>query len=335
MFITLNTPPIDEFLISFRSLSGPYSISLWKWSRQSGLQQVASTEFEGLYTKTKGYADQISSPKVLFSPQGEFVATLDLRGCLVIYKLNEKHSLSVVYFKEKNELNNVIDFTWWTDRILVIASRSGKISMIDIDTGVKVLENDCKYSLPILERVPQLPGCIFILESRSSDKNFEPSDLIVFESVTIERYKQFDSFKLQWNLMSFSKRSVQELFDILISSQQFEAALDLADHHRLDKDEVLKAQWLHSVQGKSEIRLFLSLIKDQDFVLSECVDRVGPTEDAVRALLSYGLQLTNRYQFSEVEAEESSPNWDFHLARLKMLQFRDRLETFLGINMGR
>ncbi|KAI3518697.1 hypothetical protein L1887_07508 [Cichorium endivia] len=56
---------------------GTYNISLWQWCRQSGLQQVSSSEFEGLYTKTKGYTDQMSSPKVVFSPQGEFIATVD------------------------------------------------------------------------------------------------------------------------------------------------------------------------------------------------------------------------------------------------------------------
>ncbi|KAM0071082.1 putative transcription factor WD40-like family [Helianthus debilis subsp. tardiflorus] len=314
---------------------GLYTISLWKWCQQSGLQQVASAEFEGLYSKTKGYTGQISSPKVQFSPQKQFVATLDLRGCLIFYKLNKEDSLSEVYFKEKSELNDITDFTWWMDHIVVVANRSGKIVMFDINTGVKVLENDYRYSLPVIERVPTSPGCIFILESKSSEKNFESSDFVLYEAVTVEKYKQFDSGKLQWSLMSFSKRSVQELYDILVTNQQFEDAVKLADHHGLDKDEVLKAQWLHSVQGIREINMFFSLIKDRDFVLSECVNRVGPTEDAVRALLAYGLRLTNSYMFSEVEDEKGSPNWDFRLARLKMLQFKDRLETFLGINMGR
>nr|GEW20582.1 MAG2-interacting protein 2 [Tanacetum cinerariifolium] len=314
---------------------GPYSISLWQWCRESGLQQLASAEFEGLYAKTKGYLDQVSFPKVLFSPAGKFVATLDLRGCLVIYKLSEERLLTVAYLKDKIDLSNIIDFTWWTDRILVIASRSGKITMIDIDSGVKVLENDFQYSLPILERVPQLSGCIFILESRSSESNIASSDLILFEPVTLEKHKQFESAKLQWSLLSFSKKSVQELYDILISSQQFDAAFKLADHHGLDKDDVLKAQWLHSLHGTSEIKTLLSNVKDQDFVLFECLDRIGPTEDAMRALLAYGLQITDRYIFSEGEDEEGSATWDFRLARLKLLQFRDRLETFIGINMGR
>lgn len=270
----------------------------------------------------------MSCPKVVFSPQGEYIATLDLRGCLVIYKLDEKHLLPVVHYKQKKDLTNILDFTWWADHILVVATRTGNITMIDIQSGVKILEDDSEYALPTLERVTQLSGCIFILES----KNFEASDLVLFEPVTLEKYKQFDSAKLQWSLISFAKRSVEELYDIYISSRQFQAALELADRHGLDKDEVLKAQWLCSLQGTSEINTLLSRIKDQDFVLSECLDRVGQTEDAVRTLLSYGLNLTNRCKFSDVEDEEGSPSWDFRLARLKMLQFRDRLETFLGIN---
>ncbi|KAI3740580.1 hypothetical protein L2E82_31048 [Cichorium intybus] len=62
---------------SLLAVVSTYSISLWQWCRQSGLQQVSSSEFEGLYTKTKGYTDQMSSPKVVFSPQGEFIATVD------------------------------------------------------------------------------------------------------------------------------------------------------------------------------------------------------------------------------------------------------------------
>ncbi|KAF5943716.1 hypothetical protein HYC85_017793 [Camellia sinensis] len=65
--------------------------------------------------------------------------------------------------------------------------------------------------------------------------------------------------------------------------------------------------------------MFLSVIKDQAFVLSECVDGVGPTEDAVRASIAHGLHLTNQYRFSETEVDENSQIWEFRLARLKLL----------------
>ena len=125
------------------------------------------------------------------------------------------------------------------------------------------------------------------------------------------------------------------MYGILISKKKYQAALDFADSHGLDKDKVLKSQWLNSSHGVNEINIFLSNVKDRDFVLSECVDRIGPTEDAVKALLAYGLHITDHHRFSEVDDDNSSQVWDSRLARLQILQFRDRLETYLGINMGR
>ncbi|KAM3381754.1 MAG2-interacting protein 2 [Capsicum galapagoense] len=111
--------------------------------------------------------------------------------------------------------------------------------------------------------------------------------------------------------------------------------LSSSDQHGLDKDEALKSHWLHSSQGVNEIKALLSNIKDHVFVLSECVGRFGPTEDAVRALLDLGLSITDRYRFSEPEVDDHSKVWDCLVARLMLLQYRERLETFLGINMGR
>lgn len=293
---------------------------------------------------------------MLFSTHGKFVATLDLRGCLVIFKLDEEHcSLSKISCGERygsqvtgdmssrgsQYLNDIVDFTWWSDYTLTVAKRSGTVTMLDTLTGVKLLVNDHPvYSMPILERVKHLPGHLFLLETTSSEESCEASftkaatDLHIAEQVTVDKYNQSEIAKLCWALISFAERSVPEMFDILIGEEKYEAALDFADRHGLDKDEVLKAQWLRSKQGVNEIDTFLSNIKDQVFVLSECVNRIGPTEEAARALLAYGYRLTNRYTFSEIE-EGSSQIWEFRLARLKLLQFRDRLETFLGINMGR
>ena len=195
--------------------------------------------------------------------------------------------------------------------------------------------------MPVLEMVQQFPGHIFLLETTSSEDRYKASNfgetdgLHHVELITEDRYNQFDISRLRWSLISFSERSVPEMYNILISQQKYEAALDFAGCYGMDKDEVLKSQWLHSSQGINDINKFLSNIKDQAFVISQCLDKVGPTEDAVKALLAYGLRLTNQYRFSEPEDHESSQIWDFRMARLQLLQFRDRLETYLGINMGR
>ncbi|KAL3524435.1 hypothetical protein ACH5RR_017269 [Cinchona calisaya] len=320
---------------------GLCSLSLWQRSSSSDLELRSSIEFEGFYSEEKGYIGQLTSPKVLISPQGNFIATLDIKGDLCTFKFHQEQC-SLLNFCEskkhdlqmKNDfssrgmylLTDIVDFAWWSNDILAVAKRDGTFTMFDVHTGVKLLENDPVYSMPLMQTVEEMSGCIFLLEGTSSEGK-GTRDLCLVE-------KQ-DCAKLQWNLFSLSERSVSEMYDSLIHNQNYQAALSFADRHVLDKDEVLKSQWIASTQGVNEINKLLSNIKDHVFVLSECVDRVGPTEDAEKALLAYGLRLTDNYRFSRLEEDEGSQVWEFRMARLKLLLFRDRLETFLGINMGR
>lgn len=338
------------------SLPGSHYLSLWHKSSSLDLEPVCFTQFEGLYSKPKGYIGQITSSKVLISPHGKFVATLDLTGCLNIFKLDgECCSLSSFACGKRNDLqqtdnlsnevgkflNDIVDFTWWSDHTLVLAKRSSSVTMLDILGGRKLLGNDPVYSMPVLERAQLFQGQFFLLESTSSkerqtiSRHSETGDMHFIELVTEDRLNQFDVVGLQWSLKSFSEKSVPEMYNILISNTKYQAALEFAASHGLDTDEVFKSQWLRSGQGINEINSLLSNIKDQDFVLSECVNKVGPTEDAVKALLAYGLKLTSPYRFSESDDHKNGQVWDLRIIRLQLLQFRDRLETFLGINMGR
>ncbi|XP_059316602.1 MAG2-interacting protein 2 [Lycium ferocissimum] len=336
--------------------NGLYSLSLCRKSGNLAVEVLISTQFEGFFSMPKDYAGHITSPKVSISPQGRFVATLDMGGSLTTFKFDEEQrSLSKCSYGEENELhqgnkesdqgnilvNGVLDFAWWSDDILAIAGRNGNITMINICTGAMLHKDETMYSYPLLERVPHLAGKLFLLETKPSIQNNESAEEIrassshLMECVDGAMNNKFDWASFQWSLVSFSERSVPEMYDILISRQEYQTALMFADQHGLDKDEALKSQWLHSSQGVNEIKTLLSNIKDQVFVLSECVGRFGPTEDAVRALLDLGLCITDRYRFSEPEVDEHSKVWDCLVARLKLLQYRDRIETFIGINMGR
>lgn len=344
---------IIVFVICF---PGSCNISLWRRSKILDIEQLFSTQFDGLYSKPKGYVGQLASPKVVISLQVNFVATLDVRGRLHIFKV-DKECFSLSSFacrgiydsKVTDSLSNgggnfvsdVVDFTWWSDHIIAFVKRSGIVTMLDILSGSNFQQDDTVYSMPMLERVQKFPGHIFLLESTLSEERYNVSnsektnDLHRVELITEDGFNQFDISRLQWSLISFSERSIPEMYNILISKQKYQAALDFAGFHGLDKDEVVKSQWLHSGQGIYEINTFLSKIKDQVFIVSECLDKVGPTEDAVRALLAYGLRLTNQYRFSEAEDHECSQIWDYRTARLQLLKFNERLETYLGINMGR
>uniref|UniRef100_A0A1D1Z3C7 Neuroblastoma-amplified sequence n=1 Tax=Anthurium amnicola TaxID=1678845 RepID=A0A1D1Z3C7_9ARAE len=333
--------------ISRNHPNGFYSVSLWRITKNMEFESLFCTpQLEGLFLVPKGHAGPFTTPKVIISPKGQYVAVLDLTGCLNIFSLRcEPYALSFISFDKRNDsqisagresgtrelLSDIIDVTWWSDGILIIAKKSGIITMFDVYNGVKSLENNVLFSSVVLERVMCHEGYVFVLECGSSKGRLEIGN--VAESIS-KNSRHPDADKFCWSLISFVERSVSEMYSILISNQQYQDALDFANSHGLDKDENFKSQWLHSDQGTHEIDAFLSNIKDQTFVLSECVNK-GPTEDAVRALLSFGLSTTDQYEFRGLDDDETSLVWDFRKFRLQLLQCRDRLETFLGINMGR
>ncbi|XP_015572661.2 MAG2-interacting protein 2 isoform X1 [Ricinus communis] len=337
--------------------SGSCQLSLWRRCPNVDLELLSSVQFEGLYHKSKDFLGQIAYPKVLMSPEGNFVATLDISGCLYIFKLDkEQSSLSSIAVggrfgsqvidnltnRHKEFLNDNIDFTWWSDHIVTLARRGGVFTMLNILAGLQLQKSDHIYSMPVLDRVQKLQGHLFLVESKSFEEgkslynhNGESTGVHLLEQVKEGTSNQHDFSKLRWRLVSISQRSVSEMYDVLISNHKYQAALDFANQHGLDRDEVLKSQWSHSCQGVNDINLFLSNIKDHGYVLSECVHKVGPTEDAMKALLAYGLHATDQHRFSVAEDHQRSEIWDLRLARLQLLQYRDRLETYLGINMGR
>ncbi|KAL9459753.1 hypothetical protein AB3S75_003035 [Citrus x aurantiifolia] len=347
----------DTSSLTSSGSSGSSCISLWRRCHNLELEQLYTAQIEGLYCEPKSHDVQLGHPKVLISPQGKFVATSDMNGCLCIFEMDKDNfSLSKFACGERFDLQvadslfdggtkpirDITDFAWWSDNILILARKSGIITMIDVLSGLKVKETDPVYAMLVLGTAQKLRGHVFLLESKSVEERFNVSNYdreTVDSNHTVrlieERFNRSGNTMLYWSLISFSERSVPEMYNILISNRNYQTAIDFANYHGLDTDEVLKSQWLNSSQGTDEINMFLSKIKDQAFILSECVDKVGRTEDSAKALLAHGLHLTNQYKFSETEDDECSQIWDYRIARLQLLQFGDRLETYLGINMGR
>lgn len=295
---------------------------------------MSTSKFEGVYCD--GQESQVAYPKVLISPQGSHVASLDSNGRLHLFELDKERLILSCSPSEDSStslerLSNVVDFTWWSDHALTILKRSGNISIFDIPRCVIVKEDATIYSMPVVERVRKFEGHIFLLESLAQEAK---SALAKVNSDPSELHHSSDRGML-WRLISFTEKTIPEMYKILVENCQYQEALDFADSHGLDRDEVFKSRWLNSEKGPSVVSMILSKIKDKAFVLSECLDRIGPTEDSMKALLGHGLHLTNRYVFSESEDQESKQLWEFRMARLRLLQFSERLDTYLGISMGR
>ncbi|KAI3974404.1 hypothetical protein MKX01_038737 [Papaver californicum] len=263
----------DDYKVPCGILIGMYCISLWRitGSLDPGLV-FCSSQFEGLFSTMKGYIDPLTNPKVVISPQSNYIAVLDITGKMDVFNLvEEQYALSVITFDgSRDRWNNIADFTWWSDRILILAKLTGVVTMLDILSGAKLMDSDPIFSMPVLERVGQCQGCVFVLESLSCKERDSHASHVERETLEMEdkrkgkgtqdRFSQLDIGKLSWNLISFSERSVSAMYS------------------RVDKDEILKSQWLLSDRGTNEINRFLSNIKDKEFVLSECLEKVSVQE---------------------------------------------------------
>ncbi|KAF3779985.1 MAG2-interacting protein 2 [Nymphaea thermarum] len=329
-------------ITGFRRGNAECSLSLWHVSKDSELQLLFSIQCEVVLQIMGNHEGPLTTPKVVISPEGTYVAVLDLIGNLETFSLDsQKHSLSAAEFSEelyqemgfstspggKKRISDIADIAWWSDSALVIANRNSGVTMVDVSHGVRLLKTDLAFSSPVLGRPTCYNGLVFLLECDLDMKDFA--------QMTYDLHNKQETHGMMWKLLSFSERSVLEMYKILINGQQYGAAFQFAERHAMDKDEIFKSQWLRSNRGMDEINSYLYNVKDANFVLSECLTASAPTEEATRALISYGLHMTDKYRFVETENSKDSETWNYRMMRLQLLQSRDRLDTFLGINMGR
>ncbi|CAN6344755.1 unnamed protein product [Urochloa humidicola] len=324
------------------SYSGTYFLYLLHVGGDLELRlSFKSLQLEGVFSSPKDKKTFVSSPKIRISPQGKNIAMLDLMGSVSLFALGgDQHTFSLHTLGNGRRLIDVKDISWWTDNVLMLVRADGSISMYNITENEVVSKDDPVLSTPLLEKAKATEGHAFILQSSRYERNSPANKQMDSDSEPnlpggSGGHQETEMDKMFWSLISFSKVTVTEMYSVMIRENRFKEALDFASRCNLDKDEVLKARWLHSDGDTHEIDSYLAKIKDQDFVLSECVNKVGPTEASLRALLSFGLRITDHYKFSRLDNSNEGSTWDSRIIRLHLLRHRDMLETFLGINMGR
>ncbi|KAI8815835.1 secretory pathway protein Sec39-domain-containing protein [Fimicolochytrium jonesii] len=159
-----------------------------------------------------------------------------------------------------------------------------------------------------------------------------------------------------YQLMCLLKTTPLEAMRRKIHGQEYEAALQLAHEHGLDIDEVYKAQWMRADVTENAIADYLAKIKDREWALRSCVERVPATSKAARLLLRYGLTQTDVISLQDVEREveellDEIDEEAVHHARVgvnmfgastatictyraRILKYLDRLETHAAIFAG-
>ncbi|KAL0317965.1 UNVERIFIED_CONTAM: MAG2-interacting protein 2, partial [Sesamum angustifolium] len=176
--------------------TGFSTVSIWRRKDNLQMEPLVSTQTEGSYSMPKDYPGQLTSPKVLFSPQGNFVAHWIWKDAYPLFNL----------MKENVPSQNFL--------MLRAATQRRQLTFQALGQG------------------------------EDSDRSSEQKDLI--EHVMTERPNQLDISKLEWNLVSFTKRSILEVYDNLINSQRF----SVQEYVRFRDLPVSKAAMLLAESGK-------------------------------------------------------------------------------------
>jgi hypothetical protein len=138
------------------------------------------------------------------------------------------------------------------------------VNLIEIPSANNVLEDIPRFSSPVLTRNPGSQGKVFVLESifpHQSEDSSRSLHQVSLDNLQDGAKISHSTFELKsrssgWRLLSLLEQSVSEMYRILIDGQKYEAARHFATKHGLNKDEVLKSQWLHSTYGKEAVDFF-------------------------------------------------------------------------------
>lgn len=322
--------------------AGNYSLSLWKllpepqlfWCNIEDLQGGRASRW---WSTGKALVEQRLVVRV--SPSAGFVAVVD--GSARLHVLSRNSASGKM---EEAELGNdagdssvrgralsrddVNDVEWTLDEALMVARRDGTVDKVQNPSMV-----------PLFDEPPPSfsSGCRL---SRGARGQTFVLDRVVNKEAGAGETKPVDKMDersrglpVVWKLWSLVERTREEMFRIKIAEGSYSAALKLAQNYGLNVDEVYKARWGMTDFGRLAIQENLAKLQDRKWVVNECRTRICPTQEAMEAVLLYGLVETERYKDEKEGSDVDS--WWFRYERLRLLQRKDRLETFLGMHNGR
>jgi hypothetical protein len=169
--------------------------------------------------------------------------------------------------------------------------------------------------------------CIFLLDNIQCETS-------AFNSVAQTSHK-FESGS--WRLLSLQEYTVPELFEELLQDGKFNFALSLAATYDLEKEKVYKRRWLCSNYELEDIEENLPKIQDTKWLLGECLQKICPSMEAMNSLLQHGLHILDLLLRHDSFKGTVQDSWsrELCLKRIQILQYNDRLETYIGLSMGR
>lgn len=234
--------------------------------------------------------------------------------------------------KDKEQYYPLVDVSWWSDNVLILARCSGSVTVSSVRTLRNLLGKSCEWFEPSPRLTAAHDGGFLSLECEvklaqkrgrlesslsgggddeegddagDSDSDEESSKARYFGYIKqglyyvteMERFapprKRPRTVMKNYRLVSLRSTTPEELYQRKIDNEEYGEALSLAQAYNLDSDLVYQRQWRKSTVSIASIQDYLSKIRKRSWVLHECVERVPENVDAAKELLQYGLKGTD------------------------------------------
>uniref|UniRef100_A0A673CVY3 NBAS subunit of NRZ tethering complex n=1 Tax=Sphaeramia orbicularis TaxID=375764 RepID=A0A673CVY3_9TELE len=216
--------------------------------------------------------------------------------------------------KDKEQFYPLVDVSWWSDNVLILARCSGSVTVSSVRTLRNLLGKSCEWFEPSPRVTAAHDGGFLSLEVKiktvicmsDSDSDEESSAKAryfgyikqgLYYVTEMERFapprKRPRTVIKNYRLVSLRSTTPEELYQRKIDNEEYGEALSLAQAYNLDSDLVYQRQWRKSTVSIASIQDYLSKIRKRSWVLHECVERVPENVDAAKELLEYGLKGTD------------------------------------------
>uniref|UniRef100_A0A671WBV7 NBAS subunit of NRZ tethering complex n=1 Tax=Sparus aurata TaxID=8175 RepID=A0A671WBV7_SPAAU len=216
--------------------------------------------------------------------------------------------------KDKEQYYPLVDVSWWSDNVLILARCSGSVTVSSVRTLRNLLGKSCEWFEPSPRVTAAHDGGFLSLEvnvkivlctcdSDSDDDSSAKARYFgyikqgLYYVTEMERFapprKRPRTVIKNYRLVSLRSTTPEELYQRKIDNEEYGEALSLAHAYNLDSDLVYQRQWRKSTVSIASIQDYLSKICKRSWVLHECVERVPENVDAAKELLQYGLKGTD------------------------------------------
>lgn len=201
-------------------------------------------------------------------------------------------------------------------------------------------------NLPMSSLSPTAPSESELNESRlkpedscsDDEKSLVESTAEMFYSTLylitdIEKYepkrKAMKFVQRTFRLLGVKMTTPEELFERYLKSEDFEKAFEICEEYGLDVMKVYMRQWRTSEVNEFSIHQYLANVGDQDWILTECLDRVPESLAGARHLLEFGLKYTDIKPILDSEQQDLTEEQEgFIKARLKLLDYAAKLKIY-------